>query len=383
MDSTLKYVPVFRSKQQEIKVLTTFKFDEQIYPCLEIIKELDRVPRKSTTNKQVSLFGKTTDKTFESCYSSVINSISAKKVFVDLPTHLVTTRNMKKESLSFMLTVVNKREKRTNYLLKLKHLSNKIIPVVSTYQKISGEVDSIFLQAQALKNHFPSIAYRVMIPTYKQDIQEIKKCVRKEDYIFIDYENDEIDENDWEVVDIKNAIKDITAHKIIHRNQIPDSITMTGLEHTERIEEIDNSLPFIYQKLGGHSFSDYVGIKKDNITDGGVQSPGFIFYDAVNNSFFGYRYKYGGHKKGETTPNLSEFETTIVPAVLDSSSAAQMKLADENYLDNQNWGWNTLKNIHLGKENGRSAAKFKRISMEHYLYCIRQRLRSEKIQKAS
>lgn len=381
MNTSLKYVPVFRSKQQEINVLKTFKFDEHIYPCLEIIKEFDRVPRQSSTNKQVSLFGKKGNKTFESCYSSVINSIKAVKVFVDLPTHLRPTRNMKKESLTFLRTVVTKRVKRTEYVLKLKRLSNKIIPMISSYQQISGEVDSIFLQAQDLKNHFPSIAYRIMIPTYEQDIQEIKRCVRENDFIFVDYENDEIDENDWEALEIKKAIQDINAHKIIHRNQIPDSTTMTGLEHTERIETIDNSLPFIYKKLGGNSFSDYVGIKKDNITDGGVQSPGFIFYDAVNNSFFGYRYKYGGHKKGDSKPNLSEFETTIVPAVLNSSSAARMKDADENYLDMHNWGWITLNNIDLGKENGKNAAKFKRISMEHYLYCIQQKLCTEKYQK--
>jgi septum formation topological specificity factor MinE len=379
MDTSLKYVPVFRSKQQEINVLKTFRFDDEIYPYLEIIKELDRLPRQSSSDKQVLLFDKKQGKTFESCYSSVINSISAKKVFIDLPTHLLQSPNMKSESLKFLRTVITKREQRTAYLTKLKHLSDKIIPVISSYQQISGEVDSINLQAQNLKNHFPSLAYRIMIPTYEQDIQEVKICIRESDYIFIDYENDEIDENDWEALDIKKAIEDINAHKIIHRYQIPDSMTMTGLEHNQRIETIDNSLPFIHKKLGGHSFSDYVGIKKDNITDGGVQSPGFIFYDAVQNSFFGYRYRYGGHKRGETRPNLSEFETTIVPAVLDSKSVARMKIANQHYLDNRNWGWNTLNRIESGKENGKNAAKFKRISMEHYLHCIQQKLRNKEI----
>lgn len=374
MDTSLRYVPVFRSKQQEINVLKAFKFNSQIYPYLEIIKELDRVPRQSDSNLQISLFKKKATKTFESCYSSVIKSINAKKVFIDLPTHLHQTSDMKPESLKFFRTVITKRKKRTAYLMKLKDLSNKIIPVISTYQQISGEVDSIYTQAQELKVHFPSIAFRIMIPTYQQDISEIKKCIRSSDYVFIDYENDELDENDWEALKIKNAIEDINAHKIIHRNQIPDSTTMTGLEHTERIETIDNSLPFIYKKLGGNSFSDYAGIKKDNITNGGVQSPGFIFYDAVNNSFFGYRYKNGGHKKGQPRPDLIEFETTIVPAVLKSQSVVRMKDANQNFLDIHNWGWNTLNRIDLGKENGKNAAKFKRISMEHYLHCIQQKL---------
>tara|TARA_B100000378_G_scaffold170431_1_gene137426 strand:+ start:1818 stop:2750 length:933 start_codon:yes stop_codon:yes gene_type:complete len=277
MDTTLKYVPVFRSKQQEITVLKTFQFDNQIYPCLEIIKELDRKPRHSNSTTQVSLFGKEHGKTFESCYSSVINSISAKKVFIDLPTHLRPSPNMKPESLKFLRKVITKRDKRTAYLMKLNSLSDKVIPVISSFQQISGEVESICLQAQDLKNSFPSLAYRIMIPTYEQDILEIKKCIRENDYIFVDYENDEIDENDWEVIEIKKAIEEINAHKIIHRYQIPDSMTMTGLEHNERIETIDNSLPFIFKKLGGHSFSDYVGIKKDNITDGGCKVPDSYF----------------------------------------------------------------------------------------------------------
>ena len=110
-----------------------------------------------------------------------------------------------------------------------------------------------------------------------------------------------------------------------------------------------------------------------------MQSPGFIFYDAVQNSFFGYRYRYGGHKKGETKPKLSEFETTIVPAVLDSNAVARMKTAKQNYLDNKNWGWNILNKIESGKENGKNAAKFKRISMEHYLHCIQQKLRAKEL----
>ena len=69
-----------------------------------------------------------------------------------------------------------------------------------------------------------------------------------------------------------------------------------------------SSETYIYKNIGGNSFSDFVGIKKDNITNGGVQSPGLIFYDAVENAFFGYRYTYGGHKKGEVKPDLNEFE---------------------------------------------------------------------------
>ncbi|WP_273016001.1 MULTISPECIES: beta family protein [Leeuwenhoekiella] len=377
MDNELMYVPVFRSKQQEIQVLKSFVFDKNVYPYIEIIKELDRVSKQSNKEKQISLFGGENKKTFESVYGSLIRSISAQKIFIDLPTHLSPDRNMKQESLNFLRTVISKREKRTSYLMKLKQYSDKIIPVISSYLQITGENDSIYLQAQELKKVFPSLAYRIMVATYEQDISEIIKTIRSKDYIFIDFGENILEENDWEANDIKDALKDINVHKIIHRCHIPETITMSSLEHGQRIEKIDNSLPYIYKNIGGNSFSDFVGIKKDNITNGGVQSPGLIFYDAVENAFFGYRYTYGGHKKGEVKPDLNEFETTIVPAVLASSSVKRMRAKNLDYLNIQNWGWNILNKINNGEENGKSPAKFKRISMQHYLHCIQQKMRDQ------
>lgn len=377
MISTLKYVPIFRSKQQELLVLKSFDFEDQIYPCLEIIKELDRAQKPDKPNGQIPLFGKPNEKSFEDCYTSIIQDITAKKVFIDLPIHLKQTRNMKKQSLLFLRTVVTKREMRTNYIKKLKHLANKIIPVISTYEEISGEVNSICIQENDLRSIYKSLAFRVFPTNFKRDLEQIKKCVRKEDYIFIDYDNDELDENDWEALDIKKEIEKIDAHIIIHRNPISESATMTGLEHLRRIDTIDNSLPFIFSKLGGHSFSDYAGIKKDNITEGGIQSPGFIFYDGVTNNFFGYRYKHGGHKKGEQKPELIEFETTIVPAVINSEIVTRMQADTFDYLHSKNWGWQTIMRIKDGLETGKSAAKFKRISMEHYLHCIKLKLKNK------
>ncbi len=153
---------------------------------------------------------------------------------------------------------------------------------------------------------------------------------------------------------------------------------MTGLNHGSRIDTIDNSLLYIFKEFAGHCFSDYVGIKKDNITSGGVISPGFLFYDAVTNNFFGFRYKNGGHKKGEAKPELIEFETTIVPAVIASKPSERMKSDPLDYLGVGNKGWGIITNIELGENNGgesgKSAAKFKRISMEHYLHCMKVKI---------
>ena len=42
----LKYMPVLRVRQEEVKVLKHFNFEDAIYPCIEIIKEVIRLQPK-------------------------------------------------------------------------------------------------------------------------------------------------------------------------------------------------------------------------------------------------------------------------------------------------------------------------------------------------
>ena len=375
MGSPLKYMPIFRVRPQETQVLKSFDFGDRIYPCLEIVKELDQVNSNKKKDAQISLFGQKSEKNFESVYIPLIRSIKADKVFIDLPVHLPQSRNTKPPTLLFLRTVVKNREKRTEYLKKLKPVSSKIIPVISTYLQISGEGNSISLQEKEMRDDFETLAFRTFVETFAQDIEQIKKSIKPNDFIIMDFENNDLDEADDDIQDIVQEFKNLNCNIIIHRNQISEDVTMTGLNHGSMIDKIDNSLPFIFKEFAGHCFSDYVGIKKDNITEGGGISPGFLFYDAVTNNFFGFRYKYGGHKKGETKPELIEFETTIVPAVISSNSSKRMQSDSSDYLGAGNKGWEIITNIERGEynggESGKSAAKFKRISMEHYLHCIR------------
>ena len=378
MGSPLKYMPIFRVRPQESKVLKSFDFGDRIYPCLEIIKELDRVNTKKKKEYQISLFGPKREKSFESVYIPLIKSIKADKIFIDLPVHLSQSRNTKPPTLLFLRTVVKNREKRIEYLKKLKPVASKIIPVISTYLQISGEGDSISIQEKEMRNDFEILAFRTFIETFPQDIGQIKKSIKPNDFIIMDFEDNDLDMADGDIQDIVEDLKSINCNIIIHRNQIPVSVTMTGLSHGNMIETIDNSLPYIFKEFAGHCFSDYVGIKKDNVTDGGITSPGFLFYDAVINNFFGFRYKNGGHKKGEIKPKIIEFETTIVPAVIASKSLERMQSDSLDYLGTGNKGWEIITNIKLGENNGgesgKNAAKFKRISMEHYLHCIRVKI---------
>lgn len=186
-----------------------------------------------------------------------------------------------------------------------------------------------------------------------------------------------LDLNDGDIKDIIEDLQKLVCHVVIHRNPFPKDLTFARLETGKIVESINNNLLKIFPELAGSSFSDYVGIKKDDITEGGVISPGFIFYDAVENNFYGFRYKHGSHKKGGIPPDLREFETTIIPAVIISDAARRMKLDSLDFLGSNNLGWRIIKNIELGLpfgETGKSPAKFKRISMEHYIHCIKAKL---------
>ena len=62
---------------------------------------------------------------------------------------------------------------------------------------------------------------------------------------------------------------------------------------------------------------------------------------------------------------------TIVPAVLDSAIVATMKGAHPAFVNGDNYGFKLLEDIRAGVEKGKSQAKFKRISIEHYLHCMK------------
>jgi Beta protein len=114
-----------------------------------------------------------------------------------------------------------------------------------------------------------------------------------------------------------------------------------------------------------NAFGDYAGIKKDDLNAGGTISPGFIFYDPLDNLYYGF--------KGEVK-DLAEFERTIVPAVLNSPVVARILAEQPLYLSADNWGYQQLRAIRDGQESGKSQAKFKRIAMEHYLHCMRTKI---------
>jgi hypothetical protein len=354
------YIPIFRLRQEEKKVLLSFDFGHHIYPYIEIIKEHERVPSAKKPVKPLPPFSEV--------YLRILSRIRSDKVFVDLPVHMADSRNTKPEVLSFLRTVVNDRKSRTDHVLQLSAISKTLIPVVSSYFIKSGEPNSIALQAADLRPSFDRLGFRTNIDSFFSDIQQITSVANDKDFFFVDLEGYELSGNDDVFVGpiLKELNKFNRCPICLIRNVIPNSIKNYKLEHGQLIQELDNSLLNVFKDYSAQCFGDYAGIKKDPVEKGGGVSPGFIFYDAVENSYYGYR--------ATDKRLLSDFETRIVPDVISSRSIAEMQASSLNYLSNDNKGWGMLQSINLGNESGQNQAKFKRISMEHYLHCVKMKI---------
>ena len=176
---------------------------------------------------------------------------------------------------------------------------------------------------------------------------------------------------------IVNALKAFQdCCKILLRSAINNEIQNVKLDHGQVVFEADNSHidVDIMTDFGVNATGDFVGIKKDDLTAGGTISPGFIYYDASENQYYGY---------SADVKDLSQFGNKIVPDILNSDSTARMLNEDPPFLSVANNGYNTLININSGGESGKSQAKFKKIAMEHYLYCMKVKIDAKKLHQTN
>ena len=149
-----------------------------------------------------------------------------------------------------------------------------------------------------------------------------------------------------------------------------EEITNIGLAHCEIVKGADNALLNNYAEFHGNSFADYAGIKKAPVSAIGSVSPGFIYYDALDNNYYGYK----GNLQPTNDLKLNEYGNTIVPAVIASKSSRIMKSCGTDYLSTLNFGWQAIMEIQKYPIKGRCAALFKRISIFHYLHCIKTKI---------
>jgi hypothetical protein len=313
MNKDFTYLPVFRIRQQEKLVLESFQFGNHIVPLLEIIKEKDRVNNKKSS---VTL------------YSELIESIKAKKVFLDLPISFNPTISTSEEVIKFYRKFVDNIENRIKFLNQFSKLAKKVVPVISSYLLKTGEEDTIRKQYNELKSNFQTIAFRLFTTKFSETFSEIKGVINKSDYIIYDLESIPVTSPAVKknIAEIRNNYPD--NFKIAIRSAINSDIQNSKLENGEVIGEADNSLIDFYEKeYKFDSWGDYAGIKKDEISAGGTISPGFIFFNPVDNDYYGYK----GKRK-----DLSEFENTIIPEVLKSDVLKLIRETNPKYLTSRN-----------------------------------------------
>lgn len=363
--NTPTYIPVFRLRQQEKIVLTSFDFGSEIYPYVEIFKHFEQKPRiiKATSKTKPKA-----PKQFHEIYLPIIRQIKSDKVFIDLPIQLKVSNKMKTEVIEFLRGVVGKRDVRTSHLLSLKSINEKAIPVISTYSQRTGEPNSIRLQEADLRPAFQILAFRTSAITFTNDMIQINAVLRPHDYLIIDFEERCLaDSEDMDAIQFMlDYLKTFDGcHVVLMNSPIDHKITNSGLDHAQKIDHVDNSLLERFKAFGAHSFADHAGIKRDVVESGGGISPGFIYYDAVENTFYGFK----GLKREK--PDLNDLREIIVRDVLISDPTARMQGSNMEYLCRDNVGWKMLGDMWNEIEPWRSQAKFKRIAMEHYLHCIK------------
>ncbi len=159
--------------------------------------------------------------------------------------------------------------------------------------------------------------------------------------------------------------------QVVLRSAINNDIQNVGLDHEEVIVQADNSLKDLFRLPQYHfnAFGDYAGVKRDELNSGGGISPGLMFFNPEENLYYGFR---------GPTKELEEFERTIIPAVLEMGFVKNWVNTGSPFIQN-NPGYDRLLNIRDGKEPSKSQAKYKWISIMHYLHCIKTMIRLEEL----
>jgi hypothetical protein len=344
-----KYLPCFRVRQQEIEVLKSFEFANSIIPIIEIIKEKDR---------------KNNSEDGDVIYTELVTSIKSEKVLIDLPIYLHISVSTSEEVSKFVLSTVRDLDKRIAYYLNFSDQAQKAIPIISSLNPYSDEADTIQSQFKALSGTFRQLAFRLFINRFEESLAELAGLTLREGDIIL-YDLDTVEITSPLVKKHKRELDKYFPgkFKVVIRSAINTDIQNNHLDHGAIVPEANNSLLELYaaHMYRFDAFGDYVGVKKDEITSGGRISPGFIFFNPEDNLYYGFKGK---------TKSLDEFEKTIVPGVLNTEFVKNWIRTNSTFY-NGNLGIARLERIYRGEEPGKNQAKFKWISMMHYLHSIK------------
>lgn len=344
-------MPVFRVRKHEMEVLRAFDFGRRMCPYIEIVKEKDR-PRKMSSSL---------------LYRSVIHGIKSNTVFVDIPVQFRLDSKKDKEVIEF-LTPMQNVDYRIRTLISFASLQQveKMVPVISSYHKITSETGSIKKQADKLRPTFPRLAFRVTAkdPEFESELDQVESHLTAEDHLIVDFEEDAVNLESDHIKELIVRLSKITICPIVvFRSAIPNSIKYKDLQDDEEVPGADNGLLRKYKTLGASAFGDYAGIKKDLLPNGGGSDKityGCIYYDGTNNQYYGYK---------ASQPGYAAVKDSVIPSVINSQASERMLESSMQYLNNENRGWKLLQDEKTG-----TPGDIKRVSMEHYLHCIRTKV---------
>ncbi len=356
MENSLVYMPVLRMREQEINVLNSFQFGNRIWPYIEIIRA--EVPGSNGLSPEL-------------LYPNFIRCIKSQKVFVDIPVHFKSVAATDPAVTSYLRSF-DDMDKRTAKLISFADGSEKMIPVICSYRNISGRSGTIQKQATDLRTIFLSIAIRIagQDPEFESEMEQAVQCLTSNDYLIVDFKEDDMDRRSSFIKEVSERLTSFTTCPvIILKSAIPETLKYKEIEHGEPVISSDNSVVTKFNTLlNASAFGDYAGIKCDMLVKLKMTKQvvmGFYFYDPIQNTFYGFK----GQQAG-----FSEIKDTILPAVINSDIVKNMKAAGADYLSNINEGWKLINWMNEGVIKAGNPGKLKRISMEHYLHCIRTKI---------
>ncbi|MGA5662768.1 beta family protein [Bacillus bombysepticus] len=291
-----KYVPTFRYRSQERKALNSTSISNKILPLIEIVTEKPTQRSKKDSIEQLLTDLKDTNT----------------NVMIDIPMYIRLRNNTIGNVRRYLTPVLADPQTRIDILTDSRLVdSDKVIPVITYNPNDTYIPDYLALQNQQLRKYYNQLAYRIYPNEFSNAMKELANIVTERDIIILDL--DETPHTHPANDNLYKSVQQLSSSKkcksVLLRSAIPRTVSNVSLNHNAIIQEADNSLLTAYSSLGFSAFGDYCGVKKDELTDGGIISPGYIKYSWDDNSYYGFK----GIKEQADT-----FESMVAPSIVSS-----------------------------------------------------------------
>lgn len=337
-----------RYRESEKKSLEEVAFSNKILPLVEVVQE------KRRSNMTVTCFDEIKD------YLKESNT----QLLIDFPLYI----KIKAKTLSGVRSFISPLQ--ANPIQRLSHfnkfIGTKIIPVVSYNPNTPlFQTGLISNEIKALRENFNQIALRIFTLHAQSALTEADNLLQPGDIILVDlddaHHSNPIFTSFYPYV--QSFAKKHGCKTVLIRSALSPTITNTGLTNNKAITSIDNSLLNDYAEYGFDAFGDFCGIKKDELTDGGMPSPGCIYYHWWSNTYIGHK---GVYKQPKT------FTTMVVKSLTSSSEWNDYQIKSVVAHNNSCPGCRAINLINTTGQGGDSAPKWKTMICSHYLHTMEE-----------